>query len=55
MAGSFLATKNHSGEICHLCKKAIQVGENVKFYGGPFLIHVACLDRVIAGDQNGKP
>lgn len=45
--GDFQATKSYVGESCYLCEKKIKLGQKVKYYGGPFVIHVDCIQHMI--------
>lgn len=42
---NFLAT--HTGDICFLCENPIELRQEVRYYGGPYIIHAACLDQLI--------
>lgn len=42
---NFSAT--HVGEICFLCEKPIELGDEVRYYGGPYIVHAVCLYKLI--------
>lgn len=35
------------GEQCYLCEKPIKKDQPVRYYGGPFIMHSACIDKII--------
>ncbi len=35
------------GEPCFLCEKPIMKHQDVRYYGGPFIMHSACIDNLI--------
>ena len=43
---NFSAQENHSKSLCYLCKKCIEINELVRYYGGPFLMHTACIEKI---------
>lgn len=47
MTGDFIAKDNHAGGICFLCEKKIQEGDDIRYYGGPYIMHSACVDKLI--------
>lgn len=42
-----VAKNSHMGEPCYLCDKRIKKGDDVQYYGGPFVMHSACITRII--------
>lgn len=38
---------SHSGGLCYLCEKVIKAEEDVRYYGGPYVMHARCIDRII--------
>ena len=40
---AFLASKSYVDEKCNHCQEPIKYGDEIRYYGGPFIIHSACL------------
>jgi hypothetical protein len=47
MGKSFLAKKPWVGTECYVCSQKIQEKDSVRFYGGPFLIHETCIEKIV--------
>lgn len=47
MGDDFKAGKIHAGEICHQCDVPIKEDDDVRYYGGPYVMHSACIDKLI--------
>lgn len=45
--GDFVARQTHVGDICYLCEKPIKEGDAVRYYGGDFIMHSSCIDKLI--------
>ncbi len=37
----------HEGEPCYLCEKPIMKNDEVRYYGGPFIMHSACIENLL--------
>lgn len=48
----FLAGTNYSGLPCFLCDNLIEAEDMVRYYGGPFVMHASCIDKLI--DPHGE-
>lgn len=46
---AFKAIGNFIGQECIYCPEPIKEGEWIRFFGGPYLAHVACIERIING------
>lgn len=40
---AFIASKAYVGDHCYLCPEPIKYEDSIRYYGGPFIIHSACL------------
>lgn len=49
MSEPFLAPETLEGEECYLCVIRIHFNDLVKFYGGPFLTHQSCVEKITQG------
>jgi len=47
MEETFDAGQKHVGEICFLCEEKIKAEELVRYYGGPYIMHAKCVDKLI--------
>lgn len=43
----FPARETQVGEKCYFCGEPIRLDEDVRYYGGPFLMHAACLNKQV--------
>jgi len=43
MGEDFKANQNHVGEHCWLCKKPIKEGQEIRYHGGPYIMHSECI------------
>lgn len=43
----FAASIAHVGDICFLCGKEIKIDQPLRFYGGPYIMHGFCVDKLI--------
>lgn len=43
----FLAGAYQSGGICYLCEKPIKPDQLIRYHGGPYLMHSACVTKII--------
>ncbi len=43
----FKARTDHLGEICFLCDQAIRPDQAIRYYGGPYLMHSACVQALM--------
>ncbi len=46
---AFLASKAYVSEPCYLCGMIIGEHSQVQYYGGPFIMHSACIDKRVNG------
>lgn len=37
----------HDGEPCYLCEKPIKPDQDVRYYGGPYIMHSACVEKLL--------
>lgn len=44
---SFTASLAYVGEKCYICDKWIKLGEDLRYYGGPYIMHDACIKQLI--------
>ncbi len=44
---SFTAGIHYAGESCFLCRQLIRAEEKVRYYGGPFLMHTVCVQKIL--------
>lgn len=46
----FVAGTAHTGVPCYFCPDPIEVGQKVRYYGGPYIMHSACVQKAIDPD-----
>jgi hypothetical protein len=49
MGEDFKAGNKHVGDKCFICEEKIKLDEEVRYYGGDFVMHAECIKRVING------
>ncbi len=37
----------HEGEPCFLCEKPVLKNDEVRYYGGPYVMHGKCVDQLL--------
>lgn len=47
MAQGFKAGDSHVGDVCYICDDPIRKDDEVRYYGGPFVMHASCIDTLI--------
>lgn len=47
----FAAKVMHEGDPCYLCESLIKKDQDIRYYGGPFVMHSSCVDKLL--DHHG--